>query len=96
MPTIFNSEMANFLANRVNEESDQLFPPNNEARYAAKSKTAWANLTSDINGKFGCNVSTEQVKEKYKNLKKSAKRKKTDEDKYESFLFYGNIFCSGK
>ncbi|KAL3123877.1 hypothetical protein niasHT_000034 [Heterodera trifolii] len=74
--------MSSALAQKVRDNYEELFPQSKEAAFSRRSQSAWANITSEINAEFGSSISEKQCKEKWHNLKKTAKRENADEQKH--------------
>ncbi|KAL3097738.1 hypothetical protein niasHT_026834 [Heterodera trifolii] len=80
--SLFTKEMSSALAQKVRDNYEELFPQSKEAAFSRRSQSAWANITSEINAEFGSSISEKQCKEKWHNLKKTAKRENADEQKH--------------
>lgn len=78
---LFSTDMKTALAQKVQDLYQDLYPKNREGAFARRSQDTWERVTSELNAEYGSNLKKEQVKQKYENMKKEAKRKQANERK---------------
>lgn len=74
MASVFTKNMAEWLAVYVRDNSGELYPSSKEKAYADRARTAWGILVKQLNAEYGSNITVEQAKQKYMNMKKDAKK----------------------
>ncbi|KAL7072422.1 hypothetical protein ACQ4LE_008967 [Meloidogyne hapla] len=79
---LFNKEMATELAQKISENSAELFPTNRDAASSRRSYNAWEAITEELNSQYGSSLTIAQCRDKFKNLKKEAKKQFSKEKKY--------------
>uniref|UniRef100_A0A1I8BLI4 Regulatory protein zeste n=1 Tax=Meloidogyne hapla TaxID=6305 RepID=A0A1I8BLI4_MELHA len=62
---LFNKEMATELAQKISENSAELFPTNRDAASSRRSYNAWEAITEELNSQYGSSLTIAQCRDKY-------------------------------